>query len=319
MQIAIIGAGLAGLACATALRARGQSVTVLDKGRGPGGRMSSRRETTQAGAFRFDHGAQYFTARDPAFQGEVARWSALGLAAPWPEAGPDAWVGTPSMNAPLRQLAQGLDTHWSARVTRIAHDVDSRQWHLEVEGLEEGPFDTLVVAVPAEQAMTLLEPWDSYLAARADFTPSQPCWTLMAAFAERLPIDADILRDDALTPGGAIDVAVRDSAKPGHAAGERWVVHATPDWSQRHLEQDPESVRDSLLGALAMAADIALPEPLFARAHRWRYARSGRARTSRLWNDAIRLGVCGDWLLGPRVESAWLSGTRLAEIMTAGL
>ena len=121
MTIAIIGAGLAGLSCATALEAAGHDVTLFDKGRAPGGRMSTRRIETTAGTASFDHGAQYFTVRDPAFRAETARWQAAGLAAPWPAAGPDAWVGTPGMTAPVRTLAKPLTVHCPVQIDAIGH------------------------------------------------------------------------------------------------------------------------------------------------------------------------------------------------------
>ena len=96
MRIAIVGAGIAGLSCAHALQADGNTVTVFDKGRGPGGRMATRRVDTALGTIAFDHGAQYFTARDPAFVQTVVRWSEESVAARWPAAGDDAWVGTPA-------------------------------------------------------------------------------------------------------------------------------------------------------------------------------------------------------------------------------
>jgi len=40
--VVVVGAGIAGLACARALTAAGYPVRVLDRGRRPGGRMSSR-------------------------------------------------------------------------------------------------------------------------------------------------------------------------------------------------------------------------------------------------------------------------------------
>ena len=79
-----------------ALQAGGMAVTLLDKGRGPGGRMSTRRVTTALGEASFDHGAQYFTVRDPDFARCVEQWRAKGVAARWPAAGDDAWVGTPA-------------------------------------------------------------------------------------------------------------------------------------------------------------------------------------------------------------------------------
>ena len=298
MKIAIIGAGMAGLSCGEALQSGGHAVSLFDKGRAPGGRMSTRRME----AAQFDHGAQYFTARDPAFQARVEQWRADGLVARWPAAGPDAWVGAPAMNAPIRQMAEGQDVRWSTAVERM-----TGQWRLLGPALDAGPFDAAILAIPAEQAAVLLGPLDATLADRARATPSAPCWTVMAAFAERLPIEADILREQ-----GMIGWAARDSAKPGRSGPESWVIQAGPAWSAEHLEDPPEAVLAAMLrGFFERAAAIPV-EPLAAAAHRWRYARCGQAGEGAIWNPARKLGICGDWLLGPRVECAWLSGQNLA-------
>ena len=78
-RVAVIGAGLAGLICAERLIRQGWPVTVFDKGRGPGGRMATRR----ADDLRFDHGAQYFTARDQRFRDRVDAWVHDGVVALW--------------------------------------------------------------------------------------------------------------------------------------------------------------------------------------------------------------------------------------------
>ena len=306
MKVAIIGAGLAGLACAERLADAGHRVALFDKGNRPGGRMSARRLPTAGGDAGFDHGAQYFTARDPGFQARVEAWRQGGLAAPWPAAGPDAWVGTPAMDAPVRDLAGRHEIRWSARVASLSGEVGG--WRLDGDGVADERFDAVLAALPAEQAAALLAPAAPAMAARAAATPSQPCWTVMAAFAERLPISADILREE-----GIIGWAARNSAKPGRSGPEAWVVQAGPDWSRRHLENDPASVTAALLRALSERAGAALPAPLAAAAHRWRYARSGSAGAAQLWDPGLGLGACGDWLLGPRVECAWLSGRALAE------
>jgi predicted NAD/FAD-dependent oxidoreductase len=308
MAVAIIGAGMAGLACAERLVAAGVSVRLFDKGRGPGGRMSTRRVATAAGEAGFDHGAQYFTVRDPAFQARVEQWQRDGLAARWPAAGPDAWVGTPTMNAPVKRMASALDVRWSALVDRVTREDGG--WRPRGEGIAEQAFETVLIAVPAEQAGPLLKPWDASMAARAVATPSLPCWTVMAAFAERLPVEDDILRER-----GIIGWAARNSAKPGRSGPESWVIQAGPDWSLAHLEETPTEVLPALLAALSDRIGAAVPEPLTASAHRWRFARSGSAGVDTLWNADLRLGACGDWLLGPRVESAWVTGDRLAGLV----
>ncbi len=301
MKVAIVGAGMAGLACAEALRAAGLDVRLFDKGRAPGGRMSTRRVGTSAGEAGFDHGAQYFTARDPAFRARVQRWQDAGVAAPWPAAGPDAWVGMPGMNAPVKEMAGPADVNWSVQVEKLGRADGG--WQVEGEA-----FDAVAVAVPAEQAGPLLRPWNEAFAARAADTVSAPCWTVMAAYAERLPIGPDVLRE-----AGIIGWAARNSAKPGRSGPECWVIQAGPEWSRVHLEERPDDIVAPLLKALALRAEAAMPVCVSATGHRWRYARSGSAGDGRLWNAGLRLGACGDWLIGPRVEAAWMSGTRLAE------
>ena len=310
MRIAIIGAGLAGLACAGRLANAGHLVSLFDKGRGVGGRMASRRVPTASGEASFDHGAQYFTARDPAFRSEAGRWAGLGLAAPWPAAGPDAWVGTPAMNAPLRFLAGALDVRWQSRVESLSRHGEG--WRLHGQGIGDACFDLALLALPAEQAAPLLSPWDGAMASRAAATASQPCWTVMAAFDAPVRGAPDVLRE-----AGPIGWAARNSAKPGRTGPEAWVIQAGPAWSGEHLEQTPEAVVPQLLQAFAARVAEPLPGLLAAVAHRWRYARSGAAGEGALWDPARGLGACGDWLLGPRVECAWLSGRQLAEQVVA--
>lgn len=90
-------------------------------------------------------------------------------------------------------------------------------------------------------------------------------------------------------------------------------VQSTPAWSTAHLEEECDTVTLALLAALSQALATPLPTPTIATAHRWRYARADARTDGALWNAAARIGACGDWLLGPRVESAWLSGRRMGE------
>ncbi|MCG6120533.1 MAG: NAD(P)-binding protein, partial [Blastomonas sp.] len=155
MKIAIIGAGLAGLSAAGALQRAGHDIVAFDKARGPGGRMSTRRTETERGMAFFDHGAQYFTARDADFAAEVARWEAAGAAARWPAAGEDAWVGTPGMNGIVKALAARHDVRWACRIESIARE--GAQWRLGHADGEE-TADAVIVAVPAEQVSDLVAP-----------------------------------------------------------------------------------------------------------------------------------------------------------------
>lgn len=315
MQVAIIGAGMSGLSCAATLVRSGHQVSLFDKGRGPGGRMSTRRMATPLGEAHFDHGAQYFTVRDPAFMSQVARWSASGVASPWPAAGTGAWVGVPTMNAVVKDMAEQQDVTFGWHVRGLVRRDGA--WHLsgETRGGErqsKGPFDAVVISLPPEQAAAIVALHDLSLAATALAARSQPCWTGMFAFDDRVMSKADTVRD-----AGLISWAARDAAKPGRKGPETWVVQANPHWSAKHIEDSNDDVAQALLGALGAALGIALPTAVVATAHRWRYAMSTGSNLGSLWSPNSRIGICGDWLLGPRVENAWISGRTLAVQMMA--
>ena len=306
MKIAIIGAGMAGLACADALRANGHTTFLYDKGRGAGGRMSSRRMDTPLGQVTLDHGAQYFTARDSGFRKRVSILQDSGIAAPWPLAGNGAWVGVPAMNAIIKAMAAPHEVTWGCHVSGLSRA--NNAWMLHNAAGDAGPFDAVILAIPAEQAATLLALHDFALARIALTARSQPCWTSMFVFEQGLGAVAPVIRN-----AGFIAWAARNNSKPGRASTEAWVVQASPDWSRANFDLDPTQVSDALLSALSDAHNSNIPLPVAAVSHRWSYALSAGTGDGALWNQDIALGVCGDWLLGPRVECAWLSGQMMAK------
>jgi predicted NAD/FAD-dependent oxidoreductase len=309
MRVGIVGAGIAGLACAERLFHQGHDVVLFDKGRGPGGRMSTRRMETALGTAHFDHGAQYFTVRDEGFRAQVSAWIAGGLVAAWPAAGDDAYVGVPGMNAPVRDLAGRHVVHWSTRVTELVRRGES--WSVCVESGDVHDVDLAVIAVPAEQCAALLAQPAPDLGTRAAAAVSDPCWTVMAAFEQPWSIARDCWRGER-----AIGWAARNSAKPGRRGPESWVVQATPEWSRRHIDARPQDVVAALLAEVTDELEIGVPSPIAAAAHLWRFARCAPGGTGVVLDGG--LGLCGDWLIGPRVESAWLSGAGLARLIGSG-
>lgn len=310
---AVIGAGLAGLACARALAEAGVGITLFDKGRAAGGRLATRRaEAPDGRRLAFDHGAQYLTARGRGFAALLA-----DHATPWPAvADRDAHVGTPGMSALPRGLAAGLDLRAQRSVVGLEragggwvvrhHAGDLARGPAPAAPPEAaGPFDAVAVAVPAAQAAPLLPP---ALAAALAPVRVAPCWALLVAF------DAPVALPDAVRPEASPIVwAARDSAKPGRGAeAECWVVHAGPAWSRANLERPPEEVAADLLAAFATLAGT-LPPVLHRAAHRWRHALvEAPLGAPCLLDRGLRIGAAGDWCLGPRAEHAWDSGSALA-------
>ena len=305
--IAVIGAGMAGLTCAAQLAEAGYAPVLFDKGRGPGGRMAARRAEVGGETVSFDHGAQILTAETPEFAAQLSAWEAIGAAAPWASAGEGAYVGTPGMNGPIRSMAEALDVRWGVRIESMKRAGDG--WLLAHDGGEES-FDQIICAIPAEQAAVLLSDAAPEYAAQAAAITSTPCWALMAAF------DAQVDLPD--TVSGAetdpISWAARNSAKPQRSGSECWVIHASADFSRQILEHSKDGAANALLDAFAQQTGVSLLDPIHTAAHRWLYAfpQVGEDAAGHLWNAHTGLGVCGDWLHGPRAENAFLSGRALA-------
>ncbi|MEL7190546.1 MAG: FAD-dependent oxidoreductase [Pseudomonadota bacterium] len=313
--IAIIGAGMAGLTCATRLAKSGHAVTVFDKGRGPGGRMAARRAEIAGETVSFDHGAQFFTARDPAFVDQVKEWEADGVVARWKAAekgeGDPAWVGTPGMNGPIRAMAEPLGVRWAVRVETIDWVEEQDAWKLTDEnGGSLGEYDVVICAVPAEQAAVLLSDPARAFARAAREVVSEPCWAVMAAFDAPLAIESDCIR----SPENAISWAARNSAKPARAGAENWVLHASPAKTREILDMPKEEAAPHLLACFFEEAGIAPVTPIHAVAHRWLYAMPASAKGDPcLWDPDFMIGACGDYLHSPRVKGAFLSGLALAD------
>lgn len=295
-------------------------VKLFDKSRGLGGRVATRR--SDAGAF--DHGAQYFTARDAAFRSEAQSWRARGVAARYGGrivalrggaatlVGMDEprYVGTPGMSAIARALAEGLNVIHDCAITGARRNGDG--WQLDSEaGPVNERFDVLAIAVPADQAVPLLSAAPA-LADSARVLPLQPCWALMAAFDARVAVEYDA----AFTDHPVLGWVMRDSSKPQRSTGERWVLHANTDWSRANLEREAASVAHDLVAAFAeLTRDGRAPR--YASAHRWRYAFSPGLQAGCLWDAALKIGAAGDWCADGRVEGAYLSGMQLARTITA--
>ena len=310
VDVAIVGAGLAGIACARQLVDRGISVLLFDKGRKPGGRLSTRR----AGETRFDHGAPHFSASSRRFAEVVDSWAQAGWVARWEgrfvtisERGREdwsiePWVGVPSMSALPRALAEGLDVRAPVRIGSI-RAVDGGWQLVDEHGAAQATARSAIINTPAGQAAPLLHGSLREQASAAN-DAMDPCWTVMVVPSD--PWEPGF--DAAQFGAGPLSRATSQRAKPGRDAAAGWVLHATAGWTRDHWEDAPEDV----IAALTKAAGVP-PGHAFAKAHRWRYART-RAGVDGdcLWDGAARMGACGDWCGGPGLEGAWRSGEAMA-------
>ncbi len=302
-MIVIIGSGMAGLACARRLTQAGLAPVVLDKGRGIGGRVATRRVDD----LQFDHGAQFVNAQGAGFAAVLAGLSV----AQWPDGtGRTHSVGVPGMSAIPKALAKGLDIRQGVQVTRVQKD--GKGWALTFEG---GTLHCaqVVMTVPAPQVAGLLG--DGHpLVAHLTSVRLAPCLTLMAAVGGPSPF---ITRQDRDNP---LSWIAQNSSKPGRpqASGALWVAQAHEGFSTAHLERSGAEIAALMLPQLCDRLGVTPAAVTYAAAHRWRYARVTQALEQPFLRSADgTLYLGGDWCIGPRIEAAWDSGTAIAESILA--
>lgn len=313
--ILVVGAGMAGATCARHLRDAGYRVAVVDKGRGPGGRMSTRR----IDAVRFDHGAPGFAARSPAFREVVESWIAEGSVVSWQPVPPavgscnveNQFVGRPSMNRIMQQALDGLSVRFNTAVTSVEYA--GSQFSVGFREAEPRElYDAVIAAIPAPQAAQLLVAFPA-LAAELGTITMRPRWVSMVSFSRPLDTDREAFVWEGVE-GGSLASAWRDSAKPGRDGGELWTLQSTPEFSEAMFDASPDAIAARLLRDFRLSSALEFPSLILNIAHRWRYAVVATpAGKPYVMHESLPLIAAGDWCLGPCVEDAWNSGRQAAQ------
>lgn len=310
----IIGAGISGLTTACQLRRHGFSVTLLDKGRGVGGRMATRRWDNA----QLDHGAQYFSARDPRFQAETHQWLRLGLVREWFTVdGEPRYFAPRGMSSIPKHLAASLDIHTATRVTALRPH--SAGWLVTTDTGAEWQASAVVLTAPVPQSLALCSAFQHELPPAALITLHSlrydPCLALLVRLHASSAIPAPgCLRLSSDVLAWAADNSQKGISPP--APGAALTLHATPAFSATHWD----SPQDDVASAMLAAAQPFLGSSVAAwQLHRWRFAQPNPALNSGcLRVDApAPLVFSGDAFSAPRIEGAYLSGLAAAHALLA--
>ncbi|WP_404862682.1 NAD(P)/FAD-dependent oxidoreductase [Georhizobium sp. MAB10] len=322
-RIAIVGAGIGGLTLAHALKEH-FDITVFEKGRGAGGRMSTRREDKYA----FDHGAQSFTVRTRAFADWLERLRHRNLVDEWRgplvtvshgkvlgprQSNEPHYVAVPGMNAIAKALADGVDLKSGVDVAPITSKSGPHTL-VDMEGTALGDFDLVVSASVARHARMLFPAAGKDAPFMTDVA-MRPCHALMVAFDQ--PWTEDWIA--ARIIHGPLDWLSVDSTKPGRDRSVTTLVAQTKsDWSRYHVDIAAPNLAPLLYAALKASLPFDLLEPALLKAHRWGAAFTETRQRSGPWlNTTQGLAATGDWTATNRIEDICLSALALAERIKA--
>lgn len=315
----IIGAGIAGLTAARELSFQGWDVVVLDKGRGIGGRMATRR-IEQA---RLDHGAQYFSATTPEFQQVIQPLVADKVVTQWPlEQTPVAdpaisypyYIGIDGMSAVAKTLSRDLTILTSETV--VSFRVDDAQWLVETESGGQYRADALLITIPAPQALALIE--------KSGFSITTSVRSALSSITYRpcIAVMATLHRPGNVPAPGAVrhevgDIAwVADNAQKGISPGQPSVtIHASADFSRTHFDDDPASMGQQLIDQLPA---LIPPDSISTvQVHRWRYSLADQRHPAPFLAVDFPLPLLfgGDGFGTGNVEGAFTSGLQMARFL----
>ena len=309
MKIVVIGAGISGCSCAHQLAFAGHEVTVVEKGRGVGGRMATRRMN---GA-HIDHGAQFFTTRDPRLKQLNQSWLEENQVTEWygkipgrPDIPSDMrYRGKRGMTGPAKSLTQNCSLALNYFVEKIER---RNKWKIvEREGEERVlEADHLVITVPSVQMLDLFD--------RSDICLGLDVMNRLHAIrhTQCLAILGILDRPSRLQFPGAVthpykDVDwLSDNQVKGISEIPAVTIHASAEFSDRYWD-----VPDSEWGGqlVAPAEDILGAKIISWVSHRWGFAKPlVTFGESHHHVPGFGLTLAGDGFGGERIERAALSG-----------
>jgi renalase len=316
-RILVVGAGISGLSAARHLVDAGAGVTVFEKARGVGGRMSTRR----LGRARMDHGAQSFTATAPAFRRLVDGWLEANCAKKWfgnpaepGDEGRPTYRGLTGMNEIPKLLARGLDIRAACRVLKLTRE-DGGYTAVTEEGTVYRGRRVLLTA-PVPESLALLDaggielPADSNELLRG--IEYAPCFAVLAVLsgASAIPAPGGMKLTD-----GPISFIADNSIKGISSQPSALTIHATEEYSRSRIDADPDEVSRELLDAAKPWLGSEVEE---VQVHRWLHSRP-LTRTAEPFHvvqdsgPAMALVFAGDAFGGVGVEGATLSGLAAGE------
>jgi len=317
-KVAIIGGGLSGLVSAEKLQ-EAFDITLFEKARGVGGRMSTRR----AEPYQFDHGAQYFTARSKSFQdflkphlqsGLVRDWTAKVVSLEkgqkpykreWFEA---HYVCAPRMNSLCKHLAESVELQFSVEISKLTRA--DNMWMLDDTSKNTyGPFDWVIMTAPSHQAAILLPDNFCDLDSINDVQMTG-CYSVMLGF-EKLP---KLNWDIAIPKNSIIGWMAVNSSKPERKSPPSVLIQTTNEWAEKHMNDNVPDMETIIIREYAALTGTDLHDITHQSTHRWRYANTELPASKPYFTDHnSNIGVCGDWCIAGRVESAFLSADQLCK------
>ena len=319
-NIAVIGAGLAGITVASVINGR-FNVDVFEKSRGVGGRMSTRKETP----FIFDHGAQFFKIKTSDFKNFLSELFSKKIIQPWRfklayfknkhlikieliKDQDSYFVGVPNMDSIIKYLSKNCNVILNTKIENIIRKDD--KWTIYDQNKKYyGPYDWVILSIPAQQCTELITEKISFYYL-VENIKMKGCFSLMIGMSESL----NLKYDAALIEKEDIAWFSINNSKPFRMNSHSLLINSSYEYAAKNLNTSKEKVLKHLLNISSKLTNCDLSKSTMIKIHQWKYVEAECSPKENYFIDyKEKIAVCGDWFINSRVEGAFLSGNDLAK------
>ena len=310
----MLGSGIAG-STISKLLSKNNSVTIFDKARGPGGRSSNKRLGPN---LSFDHGVQYISPQTKQFQKFILDLKKKGVLKIWEGNHLDftfkkkenklRYIGKEANNAICKHQIKKIKQNYFSPITKL--NFRKKYWEVEIKNGKKYFFKSLVITCPYPQLIKLARKYLNKNILNFN-VKMEPNITLMLAVKnqKKIPISSIKLNDDIISW-----IAIENSKKRFKSKLNLWTLQATLKWSKKNINhyKTNKKITNYIISRFVKITGIDKKNIIFKKMHGWKYSYNyKKTNLKSFWNKKYKLGICGDWFLGPKVEHAWLSASDL--------
>jgi renalase len=306
-KILIIGSGIAGIAASLKLKSYGLESTIVDKGNLIGGRIGTREQKLGKNKYYFFHGAQFFSAKNNNFQNIINVGIEKNYIKEFGDFSPSRFRGFPSMRNFLSNLSKDINILQNYKVT------DLKKVNDKIEVLDDTKktwdvFDAVISTIPAPQNIELMD--DFPILKQSLKTASYDACIAIMFYFDKEPLNIPTY----------FDFYNKDSILSWMAAGSNlklWTAHTKGSYSNLNLNTNKSLIKKQILSSInnCFFCYPNISNINFSSLHIWKYAKIKKIVIGKQIDDEFPIAVAGDFMEGPNIESAFISGEKAADLI----
>ena len=309
-KILVIGSGIAGIAASLKLKSYGLQTTIIDKGNFIGGRISTHFEKSQIHSFTFFHGAQFFTARSNSFKKVVAQGINKNYIQKYKDFLPVRYRGFPTMRDFLTSISSELDIRQRESVINIYPKNKNKIDIISDISNKKETFDGVISTLPGPQSLKLMENFPLLINTLLSSTYDS-CIALMFAFDKQPKVESTFFN----FPNNKGIFSWIASSNNNRC----WTAHTNPCYSNKNFSRDTNVLQneifDELKNIFILPNNLISYKIIYSKIHFWKYAKVRNVSKGIQIDPLYPISIAGDFMEGPRVESAFISGEKAAKLM----